>query len=947
MMSSPSRLLRVYALCAVVALLLLPFSIVRAAAPDNIVWTPHNEGISGSSIVGLAIDPNDTSTLYALTSASGMYKSTDGGTSWAAANTGLPNTKAVSSAHLFGDLLTMDPNDSSVLYANFNGQIYKTSDGGDGWSLSHTGIPLCGGQNAIVGIAVDPTDSDHLLAGHTVAGCTGGIYESTDAGANWTHVETTGPINNDAWPLAFDSADPNNVYASPVHLGFMYSRDAGRTWVRVTPTFANAEGGMVAVHPTVTSRIFFGDITGIYYSTNGGVNWLQGAVDTGNVWDFAFSASNPLIGYAASDDGVYKTTDGGFNWSLPGLTSLLSPRTIEVDPTDPTSVYMGSSGSGMYHSSDGGVSFTAINEGIPISITISTTAIAPSDTDMYYASVSGLGFYRSDDRGYTWTQQSNSYSTVNSSNYILIDPNDEDTLYAGFAGIYKSTDAGVTWTAVNDPPGDQFFQAAALDPEDPQHLIIGDSSGFDVYESFNGGDDWAINASFTPSSYIMRIAFDPTDSNRVYGATYDSFWKSIDNGATWTKITSGLTAGAQQQVDGLGIDPTATSTLYIAVRTDEVMKSTDGGDSWSATGYFSDSIDTPNRIVMGPNGEIYVFSTYGWKGSSNGGTSFSARSTSGLDSAFFLFKWTTNIDPTDPTRFIAGDFYDGINIYENYIPDLGLSDEAVEDENGGDAIEGDTAIYSVIVSNAGPAPAEDVDLVVPVPTNAQYAAGTAEVNGSAADAEVVTSVLTIPVGQLLRGESIDVSYGLVIDESISSYDITVISNEDVEGVETSMPGFTVEPAPEEPPEEEEEENNGGGGGGGGGGGSSGSSQVSSDEASTIAALEITIKQLQQILADLLAGRAPSLPLPTTSPSSSSSYARDLTLGDTGVDVTQLQLFLIQNNKGPKAQALASVSATGLFGPLTQAALAEYQAAVGIAPTAGYFGPLTREYVTTH
>ncbi|MEK7079984.1 MAG: peptidoglycan DD-metalloendopeptidase family protein [Patescibacteria group bacterium] len=72
-----------------------------------------------------------------------------------------------------------------------------------------------------------------------------------------------------------------------------------------------------------------------------------------------------------------------------------------------------------------------------------------------------------------------------------------------------------------------------------------------------------------------------------------------------------------------------------------------------------------------------------------------------------------------------------------------------------------------------------------------------------------------------------------------------------------------------------------------------------------------------------------------------AFSRDLTVGSQGDDVTALQTFLITASKGPKATALASAGATGYFGALTQAALAEYQASASISPSAGYFGPLTR------
>lgn len=75
-----------------------------------------------------------------------------------------------------------------------------------------------------------------------------------------------------------------------------------------------------------------------------------------------------------------------------------------------------------------------------------------------------------------------------------------------------------------------------------------------------------------------------------------------------------------------------------------------------------------------------------------------------------------------------------------------------------------------------------------------------------------------------------------------------------------------------------------------------------------------------------------------------AYDHDLDIGMEDGDVLALQNFLIAQNRGPKAQALKEWGATGYFGPLTQAALAEFQASVGISPATGYFGPKTRAYI---
>ncbi len=112
-----------------------------------------------------------------------------------------------------------------------------------------------------------------------------------------------------------------------------------------------------------------------------------------------------------------------------------------------------------------------------------------------------------------------------------------------------------------------------------------------------------------------------------------------------------------------------------------------------------------------------------------------------------------------------------------------------------------------------------------------------------------------------------------------------------------------------------------------------------------------LDQLRALVLELisLGGSVPDsvlnlLGLSTSGDTSTNLYTRNLTLEDTGPDVSKLQAFLIKANTGPSARALANVGATGLFGPLTEQALAEYQAFVGLTPAVGYFGPKTRAHL---
>jgi hypothetical protein len=87
-------------------------------------------------------------------------------------------------------------------------------------------------------------------------------------------------------------------------------------------------------------------------------------------------------------------------------------------------------------------------------------------------------------------------------------------------------------------------------------------------------------------------------------------------------------------------------------------------------------------------------------------------------------------------------------------------------------------------------------------------------------------------------------------------------------------------------------------------------------------------------------------MPVTTPASVTTPG-DLTLGSTGPTVVLVQNFLIAKNTGVAARALAAAGATGTFGPITQRALIEYQAAHGITPASGYYGPATRTYILTN
>lgn len=926
---------------------LLVTSVTFAAAPDNFVWTPHNAGISGSNIVGVAVSHETPTTVYALTSASGVYKSTNSGSSWAAANSGLPANKVVVASHLFGNLLTMDPEDADTLYANFGGRIYKTEDGGASWTLTSADIPICGLFHSIVGVAVDPTNSNHLFAGHIASGCAGGLYESFDGGGTWSKVLASG-LGNDAWSIVVDPSNTDNLYIATLYGGFLRSTDGGAVWTTSNPPGSSSNGRAVAVHPTTTTRVFYGNENSFYVSDNSGVSWTEIPEVIGVVQDIVFAPSNGNIGYAVTASGVFKTTDGGVSWAEVGSHDAKNPKTVDVKTDDPNTVYMGSSSSGMFKSTNGGTTFTATNSGIPTSLYVSAIAIAPSDPTIYYTNIIGVGFFRSEDGGYTWTRQNDSVGAVSNSQFIIVSADDPDTLYAGTpesgpAIVYKSENAGVSWTPVFSGIAGSYTNAGGGDPLNGEHVLLADSVNLFLYRSTDGGASWATSTTLLPDNIINHIKFNPVDSDIVIAPTYEGVWKSDDNGAIWATSTTGIDLSGQGDwFDAVAFDPNNPDIVYAGNRTDKVYVSTDGGDTWTATAYDSiNLVDAPNALFVSDSGTLFVF-TYGGgvQSSTNGGDTWEAITTESPHS-----RDAVGIDPLNETRLFGGDFAQGFMIFENTIPVFSDSSFTMSDQNGGAVVVGDTLVFTVVVKNTGAAESTGTLVSLELPDSLAFVSGSAMIDESSVDDPTSTTTPEFSLGTLLRNESVEVSLEVLVVGPAGSVsrNAEVTSNEDVAGTETNSVSFSIQAAPLDAEDNDS--------GGGSSGGSSTSRKVSVTPATLLptegsaATIETVLVLLRELIKKLIAlGGTPTPQMLALLESPTNNYTRDLELGMKGDDVRILQTFLIGQNKGPRAQALAQVGATGYFGPLTQAALAEYQAAVGITPAVGYFGSRTRAHV---
>ena len=598
------------------------------AHAGNRIWTYL--GPSGIETRALAIDPTMPLTIYAATDGGGVFKSTNAGADWSPINSGLP-TKEIY-------VLTIDPKVTRTLYIGTSYGIFKSTNGGDSWMAINTGLGWIPDSMKATTLAVDPKMTQTIYVGCN----TGAIFKSTDGGANWREilqsfilspsvvVDPRAPLTlyvcgssvyksidgGDHWThpmqeafvvsLAIDPTNPQTIYAGTPGLppntffchGVFRSTDDGNNWTLVGQTIPlDTSIDVLLIDPTAAQTIYAGTDHGVFKSTDSGTTWIpiNPMVIDISINAIALDPQAPQTIYIGSPYGIFKSTNGGINWNLAN-TGLPSPKeflgplrqvyvsSLIKDPIAAQTLYVGTS-YGLYKSTNGGVSWSAINPapndfpGFRIAVTIYALAIDPTRPQTLYAGYTYFttgggsfgGMFKSTNGGSNWSaiDAGLTYPEVIA---LAMDPTEPQTLYVGTSdGVFKSTNGGNNWSALTGISDSVF--ALAIDPTAP-HIIYA-FVGSRLLKSTNGGINWSALAGIAgPGS----IAIDPTAPQTIYAMTSDGHFKSTDGGSNWKSANAGLTGHFSS---ALAMDPTEPQTLYVGT-SDGVFKSTNGGNNWIA-----------------------------------------------------------------------------------------------------------------------------------------------------------------------------------------------------------------------------------------------------------------------------------------------------------------------------------------------------------------------------
>jgi photosystem II stability/assembly factor-like uncharacterized protein len=299
--------------------------------------------------------------------------------------------------------------------------------------------------------------------------------------------------------------------------------------------------------------------------------WTNVGPAGGFVTALAIDPSNSATLYAVTRNGgsgspigVFKSADGGTTWNAinNGLPINTEVFALAIDPVTPTTLYAGTNlipSGQIFKSTDGGISWGSADSGLTNTHGVVAFAINSVNPTTLYAGMTG-GVFKSTDGGITWAPVNSGLPSIAVLS-LAIDPITPTTLYAGpfgVGGVVKTTNGGANWSAIdNGWPTSAEARALAIDLVTPSTLYAGTSGGT-ILKTIDGGDSWSTK-SLGNLSIVLSLAIDPVTPTTLYAGTTMGVFKSTDGGDNWTTLNSGLT---NLVVRALAIDPANPTTLY-------------------------------------------------------------------------------------------------------------------------------------------------------------------------------------------------------------------------------------------------------------------------------------------------------------------------------------------------------------------------------------------------
>jgi photosystem II stability/assembly factor-like uncharacterized protein len=510
----------------------------------GLTYAPLTDALPYVSVGSCVVDYTDGNTLYISVGdhqgwwnfSRGIYKSTDGGATWNATGLSwqLSQGRAISK-------IEMDPFNNQILYAATSNGLYKTINGGTNWTIVHSGYHS--------DIEFEPGTSNIYAALHDYWGSSE-VFRSTDGGATWTTL-TNFAANYNWIRIAVTPANPAmlavmcSINNRPLYLSYNYG--ATLNYVSDCP-----EGSVLFISPANAAVIYCGGVY-VQKSTDSGVTWNAVTwwynnppyptvhADQRNM---AMHPLHPDTLYFCNDGGLYSYAETADNWTE--LTNgFLTTQFYKIShsQTDPMMILGGTQDNGGRVRLSNGT-WRATNGGDAMEV-----AIDQGNNNIIYTTYIYGELYRSMDRWVNDTYYCISDNipggTPNGSWVApyMIDPSDNQTLVAGYDDVWRTTDRGASWTQLST----NLFNGSTMEcltvaASDPNVIWVSADTGLKMTPDL--GNTW-ITLNNPSNKIITSITINPNNTNEVW-LTFGEYsangkvYYSNNGGLTWSNWSTGL-----------------------------------------------------------------------------------------------------------------------------------------------------------------------------------------------------------------------------------------------------------------------------------------------------------------------------------------------------------------------------------------------------------------------
>jgi photosystem II stability/assembly factor-like uncharacterized protein len=510
-------------------------------------WTPALMNVGGGEaqdwVYSLVVDANQHNNVYAATHEHGPYKTIDSGDTWFSIQNGINDFS--------GRSIVISPvtiNGATLYYGVWHfDTVYKTINGGDSWLLSNYDTPSV----KVYSMALDPTHVDTVY----LASFNRGIMKTVDSGLTW---QPGGLEDDKIYAVAINPISSANLLAGTSGNGLYRSENSGLSWLHSNTGIENSMVTALVLSPADPYPIYaslFG--AGVYQSENRAQSWQEqntGLTDK-FVHDLVMNPSQPSLLYALTDtDGLYQNDlNAGNGWVKVGQGLPLTKTLTQAYPADHP-----------FATREMQEAFTSPLETTQTNLLANaillTMVYAPSDPQIAYMGTGGSGVYKSIDGGASWQPAGLAGESVLS---LAVDQTDSEMVYAVTENpgrIKISTDGGGNWIDSNLPV---TFYSLTASPSEPGVLYAGTSNGIYRYQS----GIWS--ALGLTDQVVTSISIDPSRPDLIYAGTTSGAYYSLDEGLTWKFVDEYL---RYQTIQSISFDPTVPNLVYFCTMTHGIYR---------------------------------------------------------------------------------------------------------------------------------------------------------------------------------------------------------------------------------------------------------------------------------------------------------------------------------------------------------------------------------------